>query len=78
MRTIVAELLAFSPGIIMVFTNLALAVLKPMAGKVPVVFVGVGDPVGDGFVTSLVRPGGNISPALPVTMPRWAASGLRC
>lgn len=61
MRTVVAELLAFSPDVIMVFTNLALAVLKPMAGKVPVVFVGVGDPIGDGFVTSLARPGGNIT-----------------
>ena len=61
MRTAVAELLAFSPDVIMVFSNLALAVLKPMAGKVPVVFVGVGDPVGDGFVESLARPGGNIT-----------------
>ena len=47
MRTVVAELLAFSPDVIMVFSNLALAVLKPMAGKVPIVFVGVGDPVLD-------------------------------
>jgi putative ABC transport system substrate-binding protein len=61
MRTAVAELLAFSPDVIMVFSNLALAVLKPLAGKVPVVFVGVGDPVGDGFVESLARPGGNIT-----------------
>ena len=47
--------------VIMVFSNLALAVLKPMAGKVPVVFVGVGDPVGDGFVASLAHPGANIT-----------------
>jgi putative tryptophan/tyrosine transport system substrate-binding protein len=61
MRPAIAELIAFSPDVIMVFSNLALAVLKPMAGKVPVVFVGVGDPVGDGFVASLARPGGNIT-----------------
>jgi putative ABC transport system substrate-binding protein len=61
MRPVVAELLAFSPDVIMVFSNLALALLKPMAGTVPVVFVGVGDPVGDGFVASLARPGGNIT-----------------
>ena len=61
MRTAVAELLAFSPDVILVFSNLALAVLKPMAGKVPVVFVGVGDPVGGGFVASLAHPGGNIT-----------------
>jgi putative ABC transport system substrate-binding protein len=61
MRPVVAELLAFSPDVVMVFSNLALAVLKTMAGNVPVVFVGVGDPVGSGFVTSLARPGGNIT-----------------
>jgi len=61
MRPAIAELLAFSPDVIMVFSNLALAVLKPMAGTVPVVFVGVGDPVGDGFVASLARPGGTIT-----------------
>jgi putative ABC transport system substrate-binding protein len=61
MQPAVAELLAFSPDVIMVWSNLALAVLKPMAGKVPVVFAGIGDPVGSGFVTSLARPGGNIT-----------------
>ena len=61
MRPLIAELLAFSPDVIMVFSNLALALLKPIAGKVPIVFVGVGDPVGDGFVASLARPGGNIT-----------------
>jgi putative ABC transport system substrate-binding protein len=61
MRPVVVELLAFSPDVMMVYSNLALAVLKPMAGKVPVVFTGIGDPVGDGFVTSLARPGGNMT-----------------
>jgi ABC-type uncharacterized transport system substrate-binding protein len=61
MRGVIAELLAFSPDVIMVFSNLALEVLKPMAGNVPIVFVGVGDPVGAGFVASLGRPGGNIT-----------------
>ena len=61
MRPIVAEMLAASPDVIMVFSNLALAVLKPMAGNVPLVFVGVGDPVGDGFVASLAHPGANIT-----------------
>jgi putative ABC transport system substrate-binding protein len=61
MQPVVAELLAFSPDVIMVFSNLALALLKPMAGNVPIVFVGVGDPVGDGFIANLARPGGNIT-----------------
>jgi putative ABC transport system substrate-binding protein len=61
MRTTIAELLATSPDVVMVFSNLALALLKPLAGSVPVVFVGVGDPIGEGFVASLAHPGGNIT-----------------
>ena len=61
MRTAVAEQLAFSPDVFVVWSNLALELLKPMAGKVPIVFAGVGDPLGSGFVASLARPGGNIT-----------------
>jgi len=61
MRPVVAELLAFSPDVIMAFSNPAVALLKPTAGKIPIVFVGVGDPIGDGFVPSLAHPGGNIT-----------------
>src|SRR5262249_39406764 len=56
MRTWAAELIARSPDVAVTYTNLALAVLKPIAGSVPIVFVGVGDPVGGGFVSSLARP----------------------
>jgi ABC-type uncharacterized transport system substrate-binding protein len=55
------ELMASSPDVVVVFTNFALKVLKPIAGNVPIVFVGVGDPVGSGFVASLAQPGGNIT-----------------
>jgi putative ABC transport system substrate-binding protein len=61
MKTVVADMLASSPEVITVFTNLALAMIKPMAGNVPVVFVAVGDPIGSGFVASLAHPGGNIT-----------------
>src|SRR5262249_57160615 len=61
MRTWAAELIARSPDVAVTYTNLALAVLKPIVGSVPIVFVGVGDPVGGGFVSSLARPGGNIT-----------------
>ena len=60
-RVWAAELIARSPDVAVTYTNLALAVLKPIAGSVPIVFVGVGDPVGGGFVSSLARPGGNIT-----------------
>ena len=32
-----------------------------LAGNIPIVFVGVGDPIVDGFVTNLAHPGGNIT-----------------
>jgi putative ABC transport system substrate-binding protein len=60
MRPVVAELVAFSPDVIMAFSNPAVALLKS-ASTTPVVFVGVGDPIGDGFVSSLAHPGGNIT-----------------
>jgi len=61
MRVGAAELIARSPDVAVTFTNLALEVLKPIAGDVPIVFIGVGDPVGSGFVASLAHPGGNIT-----------------
>jgi putative ABC transport system substrate-binding protein len=61
MRAWVAELIAGSPDVVVTFTNLALEVMKPLAGSVPIVFIGVGDPVGSGFVASFAHPGGNIT-----------------
>lgn len=61
MRTRAAELISRSPDVAVAYTNLALEALKPVAGNVPIVFCGIGDPVGSGFVASLARPGGNIT-----------------
>src|SRR5262245_17518060 len=61
MRAWAAELVARTPDIAVAFSNPALAVLKPLAGNLPIVFIGVGDPVGSRFVASLARPGGNIT-----------------
>jgi putative tryptophan/tyrosine transport system substrate-binding protein len=61
MQPVVADMLSSSPDVAIVSTNAALAVLKPIAGNVPVVFLGVGDPIGSGFVASLAHPGGNIT-----------------
>jgi len=61
MRVWAAELIARSPHVAVTFTNFALEVLKPIAGSVPIVFIGVGDPVSRGFVASLAYPGGNIT-----------------
>jgi putative ABC transport system substrate-binding protein len=61
MRAWTAELVARTPDVAMAFSNPALAILMPVAGDIPIVFVGVGDPVGSRFVASLARPGGNIT-----------------
>jgi ABC-type uncharacterized transport system substrate-binding protein len=61
MRAWATELIASSPDVAVTFTNLALEVMKPIAGSVPIVFIGVGDPVGSGFVSSFAHPGGNIT-----------------
>jgi putative ABC transport system substrate-binding protein len=61
MRAWTAELVARTPDVAMAFSNPALAILKPLAGNIPIVFVGVGDPVGSRFVASLARPGENIT-----------------
>jgi putative ABC transport system substrate-binding protein len=61
MKPVVAELLASSPDVVVPFTNLAVAVLKPHAGNIPIVFVGVGDPISDGIISSLAHPGGTIT-----------------
>ena len=61
MRVWATEMIARSPDVAVTYTNLALEVLKPIAGSVPIVFIGVGDPIGSGFVDSLAHPGGNIT-----------------
>ena len=61
MRSQAEELLASQPEVVVVVSNPALAILKPIAGSVPIVFAMVADPVGGGFVTNLAHPGGNIT-----------------
>jgi putative ABC transport system substrate-binding protein len=61
MRQQATELLGTHPDVIVVASNPALAILKPLSGLVPIVFALVADPVGSGFVASLARPGGNIT-----------------
>jgi putative ABC transport system substrate-binding protein len=54
-----AELVALAPDIIFASGTLSVAAVKRLSRTVPIVFVGVTDPLGAGFVDSLARPGGN-------------------
>jgi putative tryptophan/tyrosine transport system substrate-binding protein len=55
------ELVALQPGVILAGGSPATAALQRETRMVPIVFAGVDDPVGQGFVAGLPRPGGNIT-----------------
>jgi putative tryptophan/tyrosine transport system substrate-binding protein len=58
-RTAALELLALTPDVVLAAGAVSVAPLQRANQTVPIVFVGVTDPVGAGFVASLARPGGN-------------------
>jgi putative tryptophan/tyrosine transport system substrate-binding protein len=58
-RKYAAELVALTPDVILASTSPSVAVLQQASRTVPIVFAAVTDPVGQGFVGSLARPGGN-------------------
>ena len=62
-----AELVNQELDLIITSTTPTLRALQQATQRVPIVFVAISDPVGDGFVASLAMPGGNIT--------RWAGSG---
>ena len=58
-RKYAAELVALAPDVILAMSTPSLVSLLQATRTVPIVFMGVADPVGAGFVDSLSRPGGN-------------------
>jgi putative tryptophan/tyrosine transport system substrate-binding protein len=56
-----AELVRLQVGVIVTGSTIAVGAAKKATGTIPVVMVGLGDPVGTGLVASLSRPGGNIT-----------------
>jgi putative tryptophan/tyrosine transport system substrate-binding protein len=61
MQKFAKELVALKPNVILAFGTPVTAALQRETRTIPVVFVIVSDPVGDGFVASLAHPGGNIT-----------------
>jgi len=59
--SLVKELVELSPDVLFVVTTLATRAAQAATATIPIVFIGVGDPVGLGLVPSLARPGGNIT-----------------
>ena len=55
------ELIALQPDLMLAQSTPTTAVLLRQTSTIPIVFFSVGDPVGEGFVKSLPRPGGNVT-----------------
>jgi putative ABC transport system substrate-binding protein len=59
--SLVAELLRLKVDVLVTSASTSTSAAQKATTVVPIVMVGVGDPVGSGFVKSLARPGGNIT-----------------
>jgi putative tryptophan/tyrosine transport system substrate-binding protein len=60
-RAVAAEIAALAPNVIVTGTAPVLAAAHRQTKTIPIVFMQVTDPVSDGFVASLARPGGNVT-----------------
>jgi putative ABC transport system substrate-binding protein len=61
MQSSAQDLATLSPDVIVVTSARALEFQRRATSTIPIVFVGTNDPVGQGIVPSLARPGGNIT-----------------
>jgi putative ABC transport system substrate-binding protein len=64
-RKYAAELLALAPDVILANGPPAVEAFLQATHDLPIVFANVPDPVGNGFVASLPRPGGNVTGFTP-------------
>jgi putative ABC transport system substrate-binding protein len=55
------ELIALEPKVILVTNTVAARTLQRLTQDIPIVFVGLSDPVATGLVSSVARPSGNIT-----------------
>jgi putative ABC transport system substrate-binding protein len=55
------HLIGLEPSVILANSTIVATVLKQATQSIPIVFVQVADPVRDGIVASLARPGGNVT-----------------
>jgi putative ABC transport system substrate-binding protein len=60
-RMFAKELVDLQPDVILATSTPTTAALQQATRTIPIVFAGISDPVGAGFVASLPRPGGNLT-----------------
>ncbi len=61
LRELAAELVGRNPDIIVAFSTTAARPAKQATGTIPIVAIGMANPVADELVASLARPGGNVT-----------------
>lgn len=61
MPSLAKELIAWRPDVVIGVGGPAAAALQNETHAIPIIFVSVVDPVGEGLVSSISRPGGNIT-----------------
>ena len=59
--SLLQELLNWQPDVLLVASTPANLVAKAAKSSIPIVMVGVADPIGVGLIDSLARPGGNLT-----------------
>jgi putative ABC transport system substrate-binding protein len=60
-KTLAKDAVALKPDVLVGMTTPATAALQHETQTIPIVFAGVSDPIGSGFIKSLADPGGNIT-----------------
>jgi putative tryptophan/tyrosine transport system substrate-binding protein len=60
-RACAQELISLQPDVVVAFTTPAAIALQRQSRTIPIVFIGVADPIGAGLVASLARPDGNLT-----------------
>jgi putative ABC transport system substrate-binding protein len=61
MRQIATEFVNLKPDVVVASGSPAVAALKRSGTSIPVVFVGINEPVVQGFIASMAHPGGNVT-----------------
>jgi len=61
LRAYAAEIIGLAPEAIFCNSTPVLAALRQETQTIPIVFTGISDPIGAGFVASLARPAGNLT-----------------
>jgi putative ABC transport system substrate-binding protein len=75
LQTLTAEMVRLKADIIVTAGPIVTRVAKQATSKIPIVMINDPDPVGEGFVASLARPGGNIT-GLSVLAPELSGKRL--